>query len=203
MTAAKFNKSDTASFDVDAQNGFTPLCPDQLPVLGGDEIAEPLNAQARFARFRVGSKDAHSENAEFVGKTWPRHCEVGTFGFELIAGLPKPDEYDYFVYKGVERGLHPYGACYHNEDWDVRKVTTGAIEVLKFNGIKNVIVGGLATDYCVKNTALQLKDAGFEVVLNLASCRGISEETVSAAIEEMRKTGVIIVDDVVTSGLFN
>ena len=53
----------SASFDVDAQNSFTPLCPDELPVAGGDQIAAELNRQAGFAALRIGSKDAHSPAA--------------------------------------------------------------------------------------------------------------------------------------------
>ncbi|PLX80821.1 MAG: nicotinamidase, partial [Desulfuromonas sp.] len=50
-------KEVTASFDVDPQRGFTPLCPNELPVAGGDEIADELNRQATFARYRLVSKD--------------------------------------------------------------------------------------------------------------------------------------------------
>jgi nicotinamidase/pyrazinamidase len=203
MITTKFNKNETASFDTVAQNGFTPRCPNELPVEGGDEIAAPLNVQATFACFRAGSKDAHSQNADFVGKTWPRHCEVGTYGFELLDGLPHPGDYDAFVWKGMEKSLHPYGACYHHEDWQARKMSTGIIEILKSEGIKNVIVGGLATEYCVKNTALQFQDAGFQVILNLAACRGIAQADIEKALAEMREAGIIVVDDVATSGLFN
>ena len=55
-----------ASFDVDAQKGFTPLCPDELPVPGGDEIAAHLNLLARRATLRIGSKDAHSPSAPWA-----------------------------------------------------------------------------------------------------------------------------------------
>lgn len=193
----KIDKKTTASFDVDAQKGFTGLCPRELPVPGGTAIVEHLNAQAELAKFRVGSKDAHSEASDFVGSgEWPRHCEVGTFGFELIDGLPSPDDYDYFVWKGIEKHLHPYGACYHTEDWETRKRSTGVIEYLKTNGVKTVIVGGLATDYCVATTALQLRDAGFDVIVNLAACRGITAYSTKEAIAEMCEAGVQVVEDV-------
>jgi len=190
------DKKTTASFDVDAQKGFTALCPKELPVPGGTAIVDPLNEQAELARLRVGSKDAHSSEADFVGTTWPRHCEVGTFGFELIDGLPKPDDYDFFVWKGIEKHLHPYGACYHNEDWETRKRSTGVIEYLKCEKIKTVIVGGLATDYCVATTALQLKDAGFDVIVNLAACRGINSYSIKESVAEMCEAGILVVDDV-------
>lgn len=208
-----YHKDKTASFDVDAQNGFTPNCPDELPVPGGNEIVAALNAQATLASFRVGSKDAHNPGAKWVATEdnpqfspvtdqpeldihWKRHCEVGTYGFELLAGLPHPKDYNFFVWKGVETDLHPYGACYHTLDWKTNRVTTGVIEVLRANGIENVIVGGLATDYCVKNTVLQLLDARFNVIVNLAACRGIAMDTIADAVLEMVRAGAVIVDDV-------
>jgi len=204
------NRNWTASFDVDAQKGFTPICLGELPVPGGDEIANALNEQATFAKFRVGSKDAHSPNALWVATEenpqfdgagledypdldirWNSHCNVGTKGFELLDGLPHPMAYDFFIYKGVEDDVHPYGACYHDLG---NERTTGVIEYLKGLGVVNVIVGGLATDYCVANTAKQLASAGFEVIVNLKACRGIGKETIDKACEEMKQMGITIVD---------
>lgn len=203
----------TASFDVDAQKGFTPICPGELPVPGGDEIAAALNEQAAYAKIRVGSKDAHSPAAVWVATQndpqfspilardadihWNRHCEVGTEGFELLDGLPHPMDYNFFVYKGLERDVHPYGACYHNLDWNSsNRVSTGVIQFLNERRIDTVIVGGLATDYCVKTTALQLVEAGFGVVVNLKACRGIAQATIDAAIAEMRAEDVDVIYDI-------
>lgn len=196
-----------ASFDVDPQYTFTPVCPNELPVPGGDEIAAELNAQARFASVRVGSKDAHSPAAAWVADAdhpqfspvegqdmdirWAAHAVPGTKGFELLAGLPKPADYDFFIWKGVELDMHPYGACYHDL---ADRLSTGVIEFLKAKQIRTVIVGGLATDYCVKTTALQLRRAGFAVVINLGACRGIAAETIAAAIDEMKTAGVRFVN---------
>ena len=55
-----------ASFDIDAQNTFTPVCPDELPVAEGDTIAPELNAQAQFASLRLASRDAHSRCALWI-----------------------------------------------------------------------------------------------------------------------------------------
>lgn len=207
-----FDFATTASFDVDPQNTFTPLCPNELAVPGGDTIVGALNAQSALARLRIGSKDAHAPNASWVATPeqpmfssvgtpdvdirWNAHAVVGTYGFELLEGLPHPRDYDFFVWKGMEPDMHPYGACYHTLDWKAKPKSTGVIEYLKVEGIRTVIVGGLATDYCVKNTALQLADAGFNVVLNLASSRGIAPDTIAAALDEMRAAGITIVDNV-------
>jgi len=198
----------TASFDVDAQKGFTPLCPGELPVAEGDKIAQALNRQAKLASVRVGSKDWHNTNAvwlagkdkpqfspvegENVDIRWNPHCIGGTKGAELLDELPHPSKYNYFVWKGMEPDMHPYGACYHDL---AGKSSTGVIEFLKSRGIDTVIVGGLATDYCVKRTALQLKNAGFNVIVNLAACRGISAPTITAAIDEMKNAGIHIIDN--------
>ncbi|KFZ37847.1 amidase [Shewanella mangrovi] len=197
-----------ASFDVDAQRTFTPLCPNELPVSGGDEIAAELNAQAALADFRIASKDAHSATAKWVvdapekmlqpldyadaDLTWVRHAEPGTEGFELIPGLPAPAEYDFLVYKGVEAAMHPYGACYHDL---ANRISTGVIEWLQQKEVNTVIVGGLALDFCVKTTALQLAEAGFRVYLNLAACRAISEEGAQQACNEMQAAGIILTQD--------
>lgn len=194
-----------ASFDVDAQKGFTPLCPDELPVPGGDAVAPALNQLATRASLRLGSKDAHSPQATWVAPShaemlkplplanadlsWVSHCVPGTPGFELLDELPAPLDYDYFVWKGVEPDLHPYGACYHDL---AEKRSTGVIEFLRHNGVDRVLVGGLALDYCVKTTALQLRRAGFAVDVYLPACRAIAEDTANSACAEMRAAGIAL-----------
>ena len=201
------SKHAIASFDVDAQKSFTPLCPNELPVAGGDLIGAELNYMASLAGYRVGSKDAHTPHAPWVVKqhsemlqptglahadvTWVSHCVPGTEGFSLLDELPTPYDYDYFIWKGVEPDLHPYGACYHDLG---ERQSTGVIEFLKCRGIETVLVGGLATDYCVKTTALQLRRAGFQVLVNLAACRGIAPETVQVALAEMAASGVVCLE---------
>lgn len=202
------DKSITASFDVDPQCGFTPLCPDELPIVEGDLISEELNVQATFAQFRIVSKDCHPAKAPWIADSpdeimspvegeypnldikWPAHCVVGTKGNTLIPGLPKETSYDFVVEKGIDPLMHPYGACYHDL---MESEGTGVIEWLHDQKIKNVIVGGLATDYCVKTTVLQLHRAGFEVIVNLAACRGVDSETTKTACKEMQDAGVKLV----------
>ena len=197
-----------ASFDIDAQNTFTPVCPDELPVVDGDKIATELNAQAEFASLRIASRDAHSNCALWISDAehaplttiegypdldlrWPAHAIIGTKGFEFIDGLD-PQKYNFQVFKGIEPDKHPYGACYH----DLKNtLSTGVIEYLKCHNITTVICGGLATDYCVKNTVLQLRQVGFEVILNKAACRGIAEETIAQAMEEMAQAGVHFIEN--------
>ncbi|MET1080901.1 MAG: nicotinamidase [Pseudomonas sp.] len=206
---AKTRQEDTpmkiASFDVDAQKGFTPLCPDELPVAGGEQIVPALDQLARRAQLRVGSKDAHSPQADWVVErhsemlaplplananlTWVSHCVPGTRGFELLDGLPAPIDYDFFVWKGVEPDLHPFGACYHDL---AERRSSGVIEFLRQAGVGHVLVGGLALDYCVKTTALQLRRAGFAVYVLLPACRAIAVDTADAACNDMREAGIVL-----------
>lgn len=199
-----------ASFDIDAQKCFSPLCPNELPVPGGNEIVRELNRQAALAGLRIGSKDAHPRGAVWEATDqspqmtpvsghvnadyhWNRHGVPGTVGFELLEGLPDVMEYDYFVWKGVEPTVHPYGACYH----DLTEMrSTGVIEFLCSRGIRTVIVGGLALDFCVKTTVLQLLSAGFGVVVNLGACRSLDSISHRSAVDIMKCAGAQFVDSV-------
>lgn len=201
------SKSFVASFDIHAQYTFTPVCPDELPVPGGTEIVDELNAQARLAGIRIGAKEAHHPKAiwvataehpqlspikgENVDVRWNSHAIAGTKGFELIAGLPKIMDYDYFSWQGIELDMHPYGACYHDV---AEKMSTGVIEFLKSKNITTVLVGGLATDLCVKTTVLQLLRAKFRVIVNLGACRGTHPKAIEKAVNEMRKQGAELVN---------
>lgn len=197
------------ALDIDAQKTFTPLCPQELPIVGGDEIVAELNAQAKFAQKRVMTKDAHSLSAKWLCHAreqigtptglpdadvhWVAHAIVGTYGFELLEGLPSERDYDFCVWKGVSPDMHPYGACFH----DLReKLSTGLLEWLHTQNAQTLIVGGLATDYCVKATVLQLlKGGNWQVIVNRAACRGIATETIEQAWTEMAQQGAIILDN--------
>lgn len=207
MIKYRLKKEKTASFDVDAQNGFTPVCPDELPVPEGDQIVKELNKQSQIAKFRVGSKEVHPPNAIHVadekhpqltpiengGKDvdfyWNRHCVSGTKGSQLLEGLPKIKEYDYFVFKGIEPELHPYSACYHDME---KKLTTGVIEWLKFRGVDTIVVGGLAFDFCVLETVKDLTNH-FKVYVNKAATRSIGN--FNEVMMKMSELGVSFVDN--------
>ena len=197
-----------ASFDIDAQKCFTPLCPNELPVPDGHNIVDALNLQASLATLRIGCKDAHPNNAIWIADNdnpqysaidgphvdirWAKHAIVGSTGFQLLDSLPHPCEYDYFVWKGVEPDMHPYGGCYHDL---AEKLSTGVIEYLTLHEVDTVILGGLAMDYCVKTTALQLLKANFNIIINLSACRGIHPDTIQLSMDEMQLAGALILDD--------
>jgi nicotinamidase/pyrazinamidase len=199
-----------ASFDVDCQKGFTPICPNELPVPEGDEIVGELNGNAVYTHYRIGSKDCHPPNAIWIADEkhpplsiikggggnvdvyWPAHCIVGTKGCELLDGLPNPEHYDFFIFKGIEPNLHPYGACYHGIN---RQMSTGVIEWLQSKAVTHVVVGGLAFDYCVKETALQLSQAGFLVIVNVSASRSVDMGNYANTIVEFNRSGIAIISD--------
>ncbi|QRN41009.1 MAG: isochorismatase family protein [Neisseriaceae bacterium] len=197
------------TIDIDVQKGFSSLCPNELPVEDALSIVTELNYQATLSDFRVLTKDAHSSNAVWIvsspeemlrplsyknaNLTWVSHCLVGSEGFETLPGLPMSDEYDFIVYKGLENDMHPYGACYHDLD---KKISTGLLEWLSVKDANILLIGGLATDYCVKSTVLQLLEYSkqWKVIVNLAACRGITNKTIELAVEQMRQSGAILVE---------
>lgn len=204
----EWNKEATASFDVDPQRCFSPLCPGELPVPEGDLIVPELDSMAKLASRRIASRDAHSPSAVWIADAqhpqlspveghkdcdvrWNAHAIVGTPGFEYLPGLDS-SSYDFEVFKGILPDMHPYGACWH--DLAGRR-STGAIEWLRANGIENVLVGGLALDFCVKSTALQLAAAGFRVAVNLAACRAVNPAWAQSAKREMSEAGVLLFAD--------
>ena len=208
MSKVKVIKEKTTSFDIDCENGFTPLCPGELPVTDGHLIVEECNKSATKAKFRIFSKDMHPANAiwratpdnpqfspiigDNVDVRWNGHCMSGTYGAELLKGLPKVTNYDFFIYKGCEPDLHPYSPIYH----DLKKtISTGVIEWLKIHNIVNVIINGLATNFCAGEGAIDLFNVGFKVIFNLGSTRGIgSEKEIINYIEKLNNIGIVIIN---------
>lgn len=206
LQTIQLRKSETASVDVDPQKGFSELCPNELPVQGALEIVEQLRLNHEKAVIRLVSRDMHPPGAAWEAETpdqmlepvglpevdikWNPHCVVGTEGVELLPGLPDVRDYDFQINKGIDPDAHPYGAFYHDQ---ADTLSTGGIEFLQSKGIKHVVVGGLALDFCVKKSVEQLVDVGFNVVLNLASTRAVFPDNANAVVEELKNLGVTTV----------
>lgn len=199
-----------ASIEVDVINSFTELCMDELPVKNAVQIVEPINRLSAKVDLRVGSKCAHQEDAEWVTDKneeigaardnpqsphkWKSHGVPGTFGFEMVDGMPDPIEYDYFVWKGIESKFHPYGVCYHNI---TKELSTGLIEWLVMNDVTEVVVSGLAYDYCVRETLLELAETKlFKVVVIKECTKGLKPESYPALEKEFMDNGVEIIETV-------
>lgn len=204
----KIDKTTTASIDVDPQKGFSELCPKELPVQGALEIVEELKRNHSKASVRLVSRDMHPPSAAWEAETpenmlepvglpevdikWNPHCVVGTSGVELLPGLPEIRDYDFQINKGIDPDAHPYGAFYHDQ---ADTLSTGGIEFLRAKQIETVIVGGLALDFCVKKSIEQLVEAGFKVILNLASTRAVFPDNADNVANELARKGVILIED--------
>src|SRR5437763_155302 len=134
----------TALIVVDMQNDFCPG--GALAVAGGDRLAGRIEEAAAAAGTVIATRDWHPpDHCSFVeqGGTWPPHCIAGTPGAELhasVAGM----RFDRLIDKATEPGREAYS------DFD----GTGLERWLADRGVTRVVVTGLATDYCVRATAL-------------------------------------------------
>jgi len=115
---------------------------------------------------------------------WPPHCVQGTKNAELILD---DTLFDAVVRKGQDRRYDSYSGF--QDDGRVRTEMDG---LLKKRGIQELIVYGIATDYCVKATALDAANAGYKVAVVAELSRGVSPDTVARALEEMKANGITI-----------
>jgi nicotinamidase/pyrazinamidase len=118
---------------------------------------------------------------------WPPHCVQNTPGGEILL--------DHKLFKAVvKKGMDSQYDSYSGFQDDGGKKTT-MDKLLKNDNIKKVIVYGIATDYCVRATALDGAAAGYQVVLIKNLCRGVTPDTSQKAIEEMKAKGIAVLDD--------
>jgi nicotinamidase/pyrazinamidase len=174
---------------VDFQNDFTP--PDgALAVPDGDAIAGRLNELARSGDFDlvVATRDWHPpDHGSFAerGGPWPVHCVADTPGAQLHPELDAT-VVDVIVDKGQDPGTEGYSGFQG----------TRLEDLLGERGIDQVTVVGLATDYCVKNTALDALRAGFQVTVDATAVRGVDVEPGDSerALDELREAGATVDD---------
>ena len=172
---------------VDYQNDFTP--PDgALAVPEGDEIADKINALARSGDYDlvVATRDWHPpDHGSFMenGGPWPVHCVAGTEGAQLHPALDT-GAIDVIVDKGQDRETEGYSG------FD----GTDLASLLRERGIGEVTIVGLATDYCVRQTALEALQEGFAVTVDSTAVRGVEVEPGDShrALEEIRAAGAAI-----------
>ena len=192
---------------VDLQCDFLPG--GALPVSCGDEVIEIANRlQPRFDLV-VASQDWHPADhqsfaANHPGKQpgdeislggdrqvlWPVHCVQGTPGAELAPALEKQFIRKTFA-KGVDSQIDSYSAFFDNGHLR----STGLGEYLREQGVDEVYILGLATDYCVKATALNAVELGFKTYLIEDACRGVNLRPgdVARALDEMQAAGVRVI----------
>src|SRR4051794_4762716 len=171
---------------VDFQNDFTPG--GALSVPEGDQIAERVNELAADPRFELvlATRDWHPpEHGSFAeqGGPWPVHCVQDTKGAELHPALERER-----VHVVVDKGQNPSTEGYSGFD------ETGLEDLLRERGIDRLTIVGLATDYCVKNTALDAVRHGFDVTVDTEGVRGVevNEGDSARALEELRAAGATV-----------
>jgi len=189
---------------VDVQNDFCPG--GSLAVEGGDGVVEVINRiSPGFSRI-VATQDWHPpghlsfasshpgrqplQTVEVGGipqVLWPDHCVQGTPGAELHPRLDTRAAW-MILRKGIRPEIDSYSAFFEND----RATSTGLAPCLRGLGIGEVVVCGLATDYCVLATALDGVSLGFAVTLVQDACRAVDSPPGSAekALERMRRAGV-------------
>jgi nicotinamidase/pyrazinamidase len=192
---------------VDIQNDFVPG--GALAVREGDRVVPVANAVSPRFDLVVATQDWHpADHGSFavnhagkrVGEVidlhglpqvlWPVHCVQGTRGAEFVAGLDLSRVARVFR-KGTDAEIDSYIGFYDNG----HRRSTGMGEWLSERGVRDVYVMGLATDYCVKFTALDARRLGFEVTLIEDGCRGVELNAgdIDRAVEEMRGAGVRVI----------
>jgi nicotinamidase/pyrazinamidase len=171
---------------VDFQNDFTPG--GALGVPEGDEIAARVNELAADPGFDlvIATRDWHPpEHRSFDrhGGPWPVHCVQNTEGADLHSALDR-SRVDLVVDKGQDPTTEGYSAF----------EATGLEDLLRERGIDSLTIVGLATDYCVKNSAHDALRHGFEVTVDTEGVRGVevSPGDSERALAELREAGATV-----------
>lgn len=181
---------------VDVQNDFCEG--GSLAVAGGARVAADIGellhrwssheAGAPSYDVVVATKDHHIDPGDHwslkpdFAQSWPVHCKVGTEGAGFHPNLD-PQPFDEVFYKGEHQ------AAYSGFEG---RTSSGEplVDWLRARAVSQVDVCGIATDHCVRATALDSAEEGFETRVLTALCAGVAEDTTAAALTEMTGAGV-------------
>jgi nicotinamidase/pyrazinamidase len=175
----------TALIVGDVQNDFIPG--GALPTAGGDQVVQPLNSYIQLVTQAGGkvfaSRDWHPENHTSFrsrGGPWPPHCVQNSWGAQFHPDLRLPADA-----RILSKAYDPDLEAYSSFDG------TGLASLLREGGVTRVLVGGLATDYCVYNTILDALKLGLETWLLTDAIRAIDAQPGDGerAIERMLASG--------------
>lgn len=177
------NKTD-ALIIVDVQNDFCPG--GALAVPEGDKIVPVINQLIQKFDKVYTTQDWHPEDHisfKKQGGIWPPHCVANTKGADFHPGLKV--ENAIHIFKGTDKNKEAYSG-FQGTDLSGK---------LKENGIRRIFITGLATDYCVKATALDGLKQGFEVVVISDAIKGVdvNPDDSKKALQEMKDAGVFII----------
>jgi len=199
-TPIEIDWNKTALVVVDIQNDF--CSGGALAVPDGDAVLPEVNKFVKDARDNkaniIYTADMHPPFSEHF-KKWPVHCLWGSVGAMFHPELDMSDGYDkaYNLTKGnsiYDDGYSAFDGILHVIDEEGEVEWTFA-SFLRNRGIENLVIVGLATDYCVKLTALDGITWGQEVIVHLPACRAVDKKTEQEALEEMERFGVAITTD--------
>jgi nicotinamidase/pyrazinamidase len=181
------NGNRSALILVDLQNDFCPG--GSLAVKDGDAVVPVANELQKRFELIVATKDWHPAGHSSFASLWPPHCVQETTGAEFVAGLETSRIARVFL-KGTDPEVDSYSGFFDNE----HRRATGLGDYLKEQGVTDVTIAGLATDYCVKFTALDAVALGFKTSVVVDACRGVevNEGDTARALEEMAAAGVNI-----------
>jgi nicotinamidase/pyrazinamidase len=193
---------------IDLQNDFLPGGP--LAVAGGDAVVVVANRLMPSFELVVATQDWHPTDhrsfasqhlgrnigdvIELEGLTqvlWPNHCVAETRGAEFAPTL-NTAAIDHVVRKGTDRSIDSYSGFFDN----ARRKATGLDAFLRNRGVRALHVMGLATDYCVRHTAIDAAELGYDVALLVEGTRGVELQhgDCDRALAEMRAAGVRLLE---------
>jgi nicotinamidase/pyrazinamidase len=196
---------------VDIQGDFTQLMSGALAVPGTNlDYLHKINKaieQLKSAEIPVwASQDWHPEDhisffSNHPGKAvfekiifdhkdqilWPPHCVQGTTGADLLID---PDLFQGIILKGRDPRYDSY-SCFQDDGGQKTELDG----IVKQRGIKELIVFGIATDYCVRWTALDGLNLGYKILVVKALCRGVDPETSALALKEIESKGAVIIEN--------
>jgi len=169
---------------VDVQQGFTTLCPAELPVPGGLEIVPNVNRLLKLPWARIdASQDWHPpDHCSFLGRRdnlYPPHCVQGTPGAEFLPGL-HTERFHTIWRKGFLRDVEAYAVTAQHPAFAA---------LLRAGGIQTVVVCGIATNICCYFTARDLRAAGFQVLMVEDASAGIDVPAANLYQDQARAEG--------------
>jgi nicotinamidase/pyrazinamidase len=172
---------------VDAQKGFSPLCPRELPIPGALEIVPNLNRLLERPWARIdASQDWHPpDHCSFLGhrdNLYPPHCVAGTAGADFLPGL-RTDRFHTIWRKGYERDRDAYAVTAQHP---------GLPGLYQAGRLQTIVVCGLATNICCFFAARDLRQEGFRVILVEDASAGIDVPAANLFQQQARSDGLAL-----------
>lgn len=188
---------------IDVQNDFCPG--GALAVPNGNEVIAPINTISPLFDCVIQTQDWHpSDHFSFASNhpeklpydtielkygeqiLWPDHCVQGTVGAEFHPSL-NTLKTQFIIRKGFRKTIDSYSVFNEND----KRTSTGLCGLLDELDAQRIFLAGLATDFCVKWSALDAAKLGYETYLVTDAIRGINiDNSVAQALEEMKEAGV-------------